>query len=196
MATTRHPVLDAIYRRRSIGKMTDQVPPRAAIEQILDAAIQAPNHHLTEPWRFFVLSGDARIELGDAMVRARCAADPGADELPDLVLQKVREKPLRSPVIITVAVKPQPGAKIEEMEEICAGAAAVQNMLLAADALGLATMWRTGDACFSGEVKELLGLDDGDHVLGFVYLGYPAIGGSERQRTPAAAYTVWRGNGL
>ncbi|MGI8404772.1 MAG: nitroreductase family protein [Thermomicrobiales bacterium] len=57
-------VLDVIRRRRSVGKMTAAVPARALIEQLLEAAVWAPNHHLTEPWRFFVLSGNGRHVLG------------------------------------------------------------------------------------------------------------------------------------
>jgi nitroreductase len=193
METVQLSVLDAIHRRRSIGKMTGEMPPREAIEQVLDAAIQAPNHHLTEPWRFFVLAGDARLELGDAMVRARLASEPNPDDVPALVLEKLRQKPLRAPVIIAVAVQPQPGAKVVEIEEICSGAAAAQNMLLAAEAIGLAAMWRTGDACFSDEIKKFFGLDVDDHLLGFIYLGYAAIDVPPRQRTPAREFTLWRG---
>ncbi|HWS84270.1 MAG TPA: nitroreductase family protein [Ktedonobacteraceae bacterium] len=57
-------VFEIIKRRRSIGKMTEQRPTREPIQQILEAATHAPNHHLVQPWKFFVLAGTARNELG------------------------------------------------------------------------------------------------------------------------------------
>ena len=60
-------VFDIIQRRRSIGKMTEQSPTREQIERLLEAATHAPNHHKAEPWRFFVLAGKARNELGEIM---------------------------------------------------------------------------------------------------------------------------------
>src|SRR5688572_4081782 len=66
-------VLRAIRERRSIGIVRPDAVPRPVIEQVLEAAVWAPNHHLTQPWRFFVLTGKAREELGDAMVQARLA---------------------------------------------------------------------------------------------------------------------------
>src|SRR5215213_9737109 len=70
-------VLEVIKTRRSVGKVTQECPPRAVIEQILDAASWAPNHHVTEPWRFVVISGDAREAFGEAMASAKTAGmDP------------------------------------------------------------------------------------------------------------------------
>src|SRR5207244_3779397 len=106
----------------------------------------APNHRLTEPWRFVVFAGDARLELGEAMARVQAA---NSDTLPTPGdLERTRAKPLRAPVVIAVAVEPSPGPRVVEMEEVAAGAAAVQNMLLAAHALGLGAIWRTGDAAY------------------------------------------------
>jgi nitroreductase len=188
---TEHPVLDALLNRRSIGKVSDQEPPRELIQQLLEAAITAPNHHHTEPWRFFVLTGDARLRLGDALVEARLAEEDDPAVVPQPVLDKIREKPLRAPVVIGVAAQPQPGAKIWEVEEICATAAAIQNMLLAADALGLATMWRTGDPCYSDAVKRFFGLDESDTLLGMIYVGYAAAEPKPRTRTPVEKFTLW-----
>src|ERR1700737_2341409 len=63
-------VFETIKRRHSIGKMTNQVPARAHIEQIIEAATHAPNHRKVEPWRFFVLAGTAREELGEIMAQS------------------------------------------------------------------------------------------------------------------------------
>ncbi len=63
-------VIETIKRRRSIGKMTEQRPTHEQIEQILEAATHAPNHHLVQPWKFFVLAGTARNELGTLLAES------------------------------------------------------------------------------------------------------------------------------
>ncbi len=187
-------VLDAILTRRSVGKVRDEAPPRAVIEELLLAATWAPNHRLTEPWRFWVLAGDARRDFGEALGRAavaRMAAD--SDKDPAAVFAAAAAKALRAPVVIAVAVEPVVAPKVVELEEITAGAAAIQNLLLAAHARGLATIWRTGEPCYAPEVKAYFDLAPTAHLLGFVYLGYPAGEPPTRERTPVAAKTLWLG---
>src|SRR5687767_14020476 len=153
-----------IEDRRSIGKFHPEQPPRELIEQVLEAATWAPNHRLTEPWRFFVLTGDARRRLGEVMGRAHVASLGDSPKDPDVEFEKVAVKPLRAPVMIAVAVEPVVDPTVVEIEEVCAGAAAVQNVLLAAHALGLAAMWRTGDAGFDPAVKAFFDLPPTAHL--------------------------------
>jgi nitroreductase len=77
---------------------------------------------------------------------------------------------------------------------VAAGAAAIQNMLLAAHALGLATIWRTGDACYEPAVKQFLDLPPSAHLIGFVYLGFPNGTSVRTRRTPATDLTRWLGD--
>src|SRR5581483_12458764 len=101
-------VFDTIKRRRSIGKMSEQSPTREQIERLLEAATHAPNHHKVEPWKFFVLAGKARNELGEIMVAslAERMADTAIDfedttnPKTQALLNKERSKPLRAPVLI------------------------------------------------------------------------------------------------
>jgi nitroreductase len=192
-------VLEAIRTRRSVGKMRRERPPREAIEAILEAATWAPNHRMTEPWRFIVLAGEARQALGSVMAETQAAgrsaanADATAIEEARAATVKAATKPLRAPVVIAVAVEPVVGPKIVEIEEIATGAAAVQNMLLAAHALGLAAIWRTGGPSYDPAVKAFFGLTPAAHLLGFVYIGYPDGAVPERVRTPAARFTQWLG---
>jgi nitroreductase len=183
-------VLAAIRARRSIGKVQVERPPREAIERLLEAATWAPNHHLTEPWRFFVLAGESRRALGEVMARA-LVGEPETD-VARLAFERAAAKPLRAPVVIAVAVEPA-GGKVPEIEEVAAGAAAVQNLLLTAHALGLAAMWRTGEAAYHPAVKAFFGLGPEAHLLGFVYVGYPASEPPVRDRTPASQHTRWLG---
>lgn len=191
MTVASNTILETIHNRRSIGKVTEQEPPRELIQQMLEAAITAPNHHHTEPWRFFVLTGDARSGLGDALVEDRLAGEDDPSNIPQEVLEKTRAKPLRAPVVIGVAVQPQSGSKVWDVEEVCATAAAIQNMLLAGESLGLATMWRTGDPCYSEPVKRFFGLDEPDTLLGMIYVGYAATEPKPPVRTPVEKVTTW-----
>ncbi len=194
-------VLETIRGRRSIGKVRPECPPRALIETIIEAGTWAPNHRLTEPWRFIVLAGEARRAFGSVLVESHAAKRSGAAGGDDEAAlaearaaeAKVAMKPLRAPVVIAVAVEPAIGPKIDEAEEVMAGAAAAQNMLLAAHALGLGAIWRTGDPVYDPAVKAFFGLEPSAHLLGFIYLGYPDGAPPQRQRTPAAQFTRWLG---
>src|SRR5512145_3307262 len=163
-------VLEAIHTRQSIGQVKPDPVPRELIEKILDAAVQAPNHYKVRPWRFVVMTGAGREKLGEAMAQSTQSGKPDAAEDE---LQKDRLKPLRAPVVIAVAVDKPGLTKAKEIENVCAAAAAVQNMLLAAHALGLAAMWRTGLSATDPAIKRFFGWEPDQHLIGFVYIGYP-----------------------
>ncbi|GER87010.1 nitroreductase [Dictyobacter vulcani] len=187
-------VLDTIRHRRSIGKMTEQIPSREQIEQLLEAATHAPNHHKAEPWKFFVLGGTARNELGEIMAQSLVKRQQDNPQLrSQAIIDKERQKPLRSPIIIAVASEAPRQPNVVAIENIEATAAAVQNMLLAASELGLAAIWRTGDAAYDPEVKNWLGLTAEDQIVAFLYLGYPAIQPAESQPQPVDSKTTWLG---
>lgn len=186
-----NPVIEAIRSRRSIRKMRpDLSPTREQVADIIEAATWAPNHNLTEPWRFIVIAGEERSRLGDALAEALVLAFP---DTPKEKLELERTKPLSAPVILTVISAAKAGPKILEREELIAAGAALQNVLLAAQALGLSTMVRTGAHSYSERMRQYLGLGEGESLVGMVYLGY----GSEPQpvgnRTDPEQKTVWRG---
>ena len=187
-------VLQALRARRSVGRVKPEQPPRALVERVIEAATWAPNHYHTRPWRFVVVAGEARRALGAVMADALCERleEPDGKRAAAL-LEKERNKPLRAPVVIAVAVVPSPEPRVVEIEEICAGAAGVQNMLLAAEALGLGAMWRTGDAAREPAVKRFLGLPEDAHLLSFVYLGYPDMAARREHEGDGRAYTTWLG---
>jgi len=185
-------LFEAIRTRRSIGKVKQDPVDKALIEQILDAAIWAPNHRLTEPWRFMVMTGEGKNKLGDAyasIVLAN-AADPEAEETV-LAAEAARKNAFRSPVVIAVAAAPSDRPEVPESEELSAVSAAVQNMLLAAHALGLGAVWRTGAPCFHPLMKEAFGLRPEDSMLGLIYIGIPDMEAPNKKRTSAAEKTTW-----
>jgi len=94
-------------------------------------------------------------------------------------------------VLIAVGVDKPSIPKAIEIENVCAAAAAVENMLLAAHALGLAAMWRTGPAAYDADVKAFLGLAPDQHLIGFVYAGYAEASPTPPQRPSHEDRTAW-----
>jgi nitroreductase len=180
--------LEAIHTRQSIGQVKPDPMPRELIEKILSAAVQAPNHYKVRPWRFVVMTGAGRAKLGEAMARSAMAGKP---ETTEDELKKDREKPLRAPVVIAVAVNKPGLTKAKEIENVCAAAAAVQNMLLASHALGLAAMWRTGPSATDPIIKQFFGWEADQHLIGFVYIGYPQHELASCERPSFEDRTVW-----
>lgn len=166
--------IQAIHTRQSIKKIKSDPVPHKVIEKLLSAAVQAPNHYKVRPWRFVVLTGEARKKLGEVMAQAFLEKFP---DLPSdkeaIALEKERSKPLRSPVLIAVGVDKPVESKVIEIENVCATAAACQNLLLAAHDLGLAAKWRTGDPARDAKIKQFLGFEPDQHLIAFLYIGYP-----------------------
>ena len=165
-------VFDAIHGRLTISKVKPDALPRDVIEKLLSAGAQAPNHHKVRPWRFVVLTGDGRKKLGDVMAASFLDRNPAT---PPEGLDKTRALPLRAPVVIAVGADKPADTKIVEMENISAASAAAQNILLAAHALGLGAIWRTGEWARDAKVKEFLGFAADQQIVGFIYIGYPDV---------------------
>lgn len=186
-------LFDAIRTRRSIGRVTEQPVSRELIEQILEAGTWAPNHFLTEPWKFFVMTGEGRLKLGDTLAEIAVEGmnDPSAPQYKQKA-EQARAKALRAPVIITVVATPSTEEKVFRTEEFGAVHAAAQNMLLAAHALGLGAIWRTGAPAYHAKMKQLFSLGDRDEVVGFIYIGHPQEEAKkEGKRTDFREKTVW-----
>ena len=181
-------ILTAIYSRHSVAKVKPDPLPREVIEKLLSAAVQAPNHYKVRPWQFVVLTGKGRERLGEVMATSFQAKFP---ELPSEALDKERHKPLRAPLVIAVAVEKPGEPKVNEIENICAASAACQNILLAAHALGLGAIWRTGETARDVEIKKFLGFAPDQHLIGFLYIGYPENLVEYPERPSYEDRTVW-----
>lgn len=181
-------VFEAIHQRHSLKKVKPDPVPRELIEKVLDAAVQAPNHYKVRPWRFVVLTGEARHKLGDAMSASLHERHP---EFPQEAFDKAHDTPLQAPVVIAVGVDRPMEAKVSEIENIAAASAAIENLLLAAHALGLGAKWRTGEWATDAKVKEFLGFQPSQHLIAFVYLGYPETAMEYPARPSFEDRTVW-----
>lgn len=186
-------VTRAIRSRQSINRVRPDPVPRELIQQVLESAIHAPNHRLTEPWRFHVFTGRGRGEFARARAEtARLLAVEEGEE-PDLIEGRVsreRKKAFRAPVVIVV-ISEAGRDEVETLENYAACCAAVQNMQLTAHALGLGTIWRTGPVAYHEHMRGFFGLDEGDTIVAYLYLGYPDMGERPRRRKPVEQKTTW-----
>jgi nitroreductase len=159
-------------RRSNLNVDLERSVPHEIVRDLLDLAVSAPNHYRTNPWRFVVISGQARARIGDVAARA-LAAQPDAK---DALVERQRVQFLRAPTVIAIAAAADEDP-IKHAENKHAVAAGVQNILIGATAAGLASAWRSGaamvDPAVTAPVKEALGLSPTDEIVSFVYLGYP-----------------------
>lgn len=186
-------IFEAIEKRRSLAHLLPQPVEQATIERVLSAALWAPNHHHTEPWRFFVFQNEARQKLADAMMENFHRDHP--DATPHKIEKAQKKNPRRvmeSPLVIVVSSEPGKD-KVETQENYAACACAVQNILLAAEALGLAAFWRTGDAAYTAPnaVKDLLNLPEEATLLAFLLMGYPKENTKTGKRQPLSEKATW-----
>lgn len=183
-------VSDALRQRRSIKRFTDRPLSRAEIEAALSAAVLAPNHRLTQPWRFYVLGPDARHAYGLALgVRKARKIDDAAKaaEVRDQVAAEHRALP----GMIAVAVVTTEDAEQRE-EDYAAAMMAIQNLSLAAVEMGLGTHIKTGAIMGDPAARAAVGLPDNERIVAVVNIGEPADTPPDKPRRPAHEVTSWR----
>lgn len=164
--------LDAIARRRSIGRLQEPAPTAEHLTAILKAAASAPDHGELRPFRFTVLDGDAQDAFGVVLEDAYLARCAESGRAPDAKKQaKERTKLGRAPLVVIVSAVDTEDEKVPFVEQRDAAVAAAQNALIAATALGYGSMWRTGAPVEDPRVKAALGLRDKDAIVGFLYFG-------------------------
>ena len=179
-------VYEAIHNRRMNNEFTDDVPSRESLRRMLDAAVWAPNHRLTNPWRFFVLEkgGEKRGEVAQLAydnLFARSGNHDNADGS--------RQRVLDSPGLIYVYSVPGDSEEMTQ-ENYAAACCAVQNLLLAAVAEGLAGDWSTGNTTRHPALAETLGGESDWTMVGALFIGQPSRP-SASVRAPADEVTAW-----
>jgi len=189
------PVVDALINRSSMPPrlFSDAAPARADVERMLDAAMSAPDHGAVHPWRFHIIEGEARNRLGDLFAEVLLDRDPFA---PTAAIEKAKARPLRAPLIITVCAKVDPSRapKIPVVEQVVTAAAAMEHLVIAAQAMGYGAIILTGPNARAGKVRAAFGLDREDELLGFVYIGCADERAPAKERPNAADYTSeWNG---
>lgn len=181
--------IEAIHTRRSITQFTDRSIRREEIERLLDTVIHAPNHRMTQPWRFYVLGPKARRAYGEALGarKARRVEDPEAARA---VAEKVATNEALLPALIAVSMTLHDNPETRE-EDYAATMMGVQNFMLAAHALGLGTHLKTGAIMDDPRARAAVGVPEGERIVATIQLGEPAAPGEGKPRRAAAEVTTW-----
>lgn len=158
------------------GLLVEPAPSDGEVLTLLQTAMRAPDHGALRPWRFLIIRGGRRQDLGDVFAAALARREPeaGSDEI-----EKARGKPMRAPLVLAVwaeIVEDHP--KVPPIEQVVATGAAAQNLLNALHAQGYNAILVTGAPCYDENVKASLGLAPKDMLVGFIHIG------TAKQMTP------------
>jgi nitroreductase len=165
----------AIRTRRTHKAFGPQALEPAVLEQLFELARWAPNHHLTNPWRFRVLGERSRERLMDLAE----SEQPGS-------AVKLR----RAPTLVAVSAQ-QSGEAAQDREDLLATAVAAYVVLLGAHARGLAGYWRTVPLLDDPRGREILGMQPAETPVGLLYLGSPVQEQRVPERAPASEFVTY-----
>lgn len=163
--------IQALHQRVSVGKLTAPAPDQYQRQAIYQAALRAADHGQMRPWRFLVIEGGGLDALGELFCDAAKSDDPAL--LPE-ICDSYRKMPHRAPLIIIVIASCKDNPKVPKMEQLLSAGAAAQNMLTAAYAEGVGAIWKTGAMAYHPVVNNGLGLQEGESIIGFLYMGTPS----------------------
>jgi nitroreductase len=172
-------------RRTSLAVEPGRDVDHSLVERLCSLAMWAPNHKRTWPWRFAVFSGSGRAKLGHAFATDMVAAGMAEEGR----LAKTRTKYERAPVVVLVGSAGHDNPHLDD-ENRYAVAAGVQNVLLGATAAGLASFWSSPPTTPAPTVNALAGFTPDVHLIGLLYLGWPAGSVDTPARPPAAVSRV------
>ncbi len=179
-------VYEAIYRRRMAWEFQDRTVPREALDRMLETAVWAPNHRLTEPWRFFILEkGSAALEHIAGMAHDFALQRSGNAQR----AEATRDSLLGTPVVIFMYSTPgrdDEGTR-ENYASVCCAA---HNIALSGVAEGLAVTWETGGPTRHPDLGRALGAEDDWTLATMLSVGYPAESPSS-ERTPVDTFVQW-----
>jgi len=165
-------VEEAIRGRRTHKAYAQEPVERETLSELLELARWAPNHHLTNPWRF-------RVVGPEALARLKEAAGPEAAAKLD-----------RAPTLV-VASTVQTGDEVQDHEDELATAVATYIVLLAAHSRGLVGYWRTPGVLRGPEGRAAVGLPDDERFVALIYLGHPRQEQRPPERAPAGEYVTY-----
>ena len=185
-------VKDAILTRRTIFKFKQKPVPPEVIQQIFSYGIWAPNHHVTEPWRFVVMGPQTKVLLAERYREIKMEDTPDHVDADNLakIGELAYEKFMSKPTIIAVSCL-QEGDEQRRREDYAAACCAMQNVQLAAWDAGVGMQWSTGRITMEEQTYKLLQINSSEeYIIGFFYTGYPAEV-SKPKRKPAVEFIRW-----
>ena len=184
-------ITDIIKDRRTIYPefFSERKVHKEMVEKLLNNAIWAPTHGMTQPWRFTVFINEG-LQLLSNVLSGIYQAKYTGDAFNEMKYKKLKERPLKASAVIAIVVEYDAKGKITELDDTLAVACAVQNMMLTATAYGLGAFWATPGIINTPEINEFLTIENGK-CLGLLYLGYPATEWPKSQRKPIEYITKW-----
>lgn len=184
--------IELIKDRRTIYPefYSDRKVHKEQIEVILNSAIWAPTHGMTQPWRFKVFMDEGKDRLGEFMRELYLKKIPENQQHP-IKLDRTTARPAKASAVIAVCMERQAEEKIPEIEEIGAVATAIQNMYLTCTAYGLGGFWSSPKLIYTPEMNEFLDIGEKDKCLALFYIGYPAEEWPKGRRKPIEYVTEW-----
>jgi len=180
--------LHLIARRRHVGlrRLLAPGPGDAALQRIVAAAAHAPDHGTLRPWRFILVPAARRAALGDVFAAALAARRPDADAV---ARAAARDKAAHAACLLVAVLVDDPQAHgVPAAEKLVSLGAAIQNMLLAAEALGFASGLASGGALDTATMRDFLGLAPHEAAICFIGFGTAADGKPPRERPGPAAF--------
>jgi nitroreductase len=179
-----------IKNRRSVKPVTmnGKKIPDYQIESLLELADWAPTHGFTEPWRFVVYATASDFSHQHAELY-KCSTTPG--NFQETEYNRLYQQGDKASHVILAIMKRGNLPKIPVIEEVEAVSCAVQNILLGATALGIASFWSTGGMAMRPPMKEFLKLGEDDHVIGVLYLGYVDSNPNGNRSVPLEEKITW-----
>ena len=191
---TRTTVYEAIFGRRMSKEFTGASVPREALERMFDAAVWAPNHRLTEPWRFFVLEKGSEARAGVAELARQYAYDNVAspnETIKEHVADNNKNRVLDAPALVYAYSVPGPNEETTQ-ENYASVCCAIHNMALAAVAEGLNLDWSTGTVTRMPMLADALGAESDWAMVGALFIG-EAADEPVSKRSAATDMVSWLG---
>lgn len=184
-------VSEAIRTRRNVKQFRPDPIARPVLQGLLDTAVWAPVHKLTEPWTFYVVEGETRERLAQrrAELRREKFPDPDSEQARDSA-RNAYQMMKDAPAVVMITTHLSEDDPIRSREDYAATACAAHNLTLAAWEAGIASGWSTGPFVDDPQVRETLGLAPEESIVTVLFMGYPAAL-PQGKRTPATAKTRW-----
>jgi nitroreductase len=181
-----------IRNRRSITpeNYTSRKVHKEQIELVLNNAIWAPTHGMTQPWRFKIFMDEGKKRLLAFLPELyKSSTDP--TKFKQVKYDRLIQRLNHVSAIILICMERDKSGKIAEIEEVEAVACAVQNMMLTCTAYGLGCYWSSPGYIYSKEMNNFLGLNAEDKCLGIFYVGYPGDNTPDSHRKPLEYVAEW-----
>jgi nitroreductase len=176
-------VLELLHTRVSSPRLAEPAPEGEVLESILMTAMRAPDHKVLRPARYLLISGERRQALGEVFAEAARIND---QEVAEAKLAKCRAMPLRAPLVLVAISKNLEHPKVPVFEQEQSVASGLTHILIALQAHGFGGIWRTGEMAVDAHVKQALGIQARESLVGFLYIGTPV---GEAKRIPQLQFS-------